>query len=106
VVSTPSYYVAIARCYWWLLDGELATSAVSEAMGVSTTTVRKWLANHRGGRPDPVTVRRAMVERLATEHGAAAHAKRKTTVETVFGNVKANLGFPEILTQRTRRHID
>jgi hypothetical protein len=47
-----------------------------------------------------------MVERLATEHGAAAHAKRKTTVETVFGNVKANLGFPEILTQRTRRHID
>ncbi len=34
-----------------------------------------------------------MVERLATEAGAAAYAKRKTTVETVFGNVKANLGF-------------
>jgi hypothetical protein len=34
-----------------------------------------------------------MVERLATEHGTAAYAKRKTTVETVFGNIKANLGF-------------
>src|SRR5665811_426554 len=61
--------------------------------GVSTTTVRKLLRNHRAGRSDPIEVRQTMIERLATEHGAAAYSKRKTTVETVFGNIKANLGF-------------
>ena len=34
-----------------------------------------------------------MLERLATKAGTAAYAKRKTTVEPVFGNLKANLGF-------------
>jgi hypothetical protein len=34
-----------------------------------------------------------MEERLRTEAGATAYAKRKTTVEPVFGNLKANLGF-------------
>jgi transposase len=72
---------------------EISIKAAADEMGVSTTTVRKWLRNHRSGRPDPVEVRQVMVERLATERGAAAYAKRKTTVETVFGNIKANLGF-------------
>ena len=82
-------------------DEITATQAAAE-MGVSTTTVRKWLRNHRSGRPDPLEVRQAMVERLSTEHGAAAYAKRKTTVETVFGNVKANLGFRRF----SRRGLD
>jgi len=43
-----------------------------------------------------------MIERLATEHGAAAYSKRKTTVETVFGNIKANLGFRRF----SRRGLD
>jgi len=30
-----------------------------------------------------------MIERLATDTGAAAYTKRKTTVETVFGSIKA-----------------
>jgi hypothetical protein len=34
-----------------------------------------------------------MEQRLASEEGAAAAAKRKTTVELVFGNLKANLRF-------------
>ena len=72
---------------------EITAKQAAAEMGVSTTTVRKWLRNHRSGRPDPLEVRQAMVERLTTEHGAAAYAKRKTTVETVFGNVKANLRF-------------
>ncbi|MCH7668941.1 MAG: IS1182 family transposase [Acidobacteria bacterium] len=72
---------------------EVTVTAAAAEMGVSTTTARKLLRNHRAGRPDSVEVRQAMVERLATEHGAAAYAKRKTTVETVFGNIKANLGF-------------
>jgi predicted transcriptional regulator len=78
---------------------EITVKAAATEMGVSTTTVRKWLSNYRGGRLDPVEVRRVMVERLATEHGAAAYAKRKTTVETVFGNVKANLGFRRFSTR-------
>jgi transposase len=72
---------------------ELTVKQAAAEMGVSTTTVRKWLRHHRSGRPDPLDVRRAMVERLTTEPGAAAYAKRKTTVETVFGNVKTNLKF-------------
>ena len=72
---------------------ETTVTAAAAELGVSTTTVRKLLKNHRSGLPDSFQVRRDMVERLATDNGAAAYAKRKTTVETVFGNVKANLGF-------------
>jgi transposase-like protein len=54
---------------------DLTIKAAAREMGVSTTTVRKLLRRHRSGRPDPVEVRRAMVERLATERGAAAYAK-------------------------------
>ncbi|MCZ7532628.1 MAG: transposase [Acidimicrobiia bacterium] len=73
--------------------GGITVRDAATELGVSTTTVHKLLKNHRNGLPDSFTVRQAMVERLATEHGAAVYAKRKTTVETVFGNVKANLGF-------------
>ena len=73
--------------------GEVTVAAAAAEMGVSTTTARKLLRNHRAGRPDSVEVRQAMVERLATEHGAAVYAKRQTTAETVFGNIEANLGF-------------
>ena len=81
---------------------EITVKAAATEMGVSTTTVRNWLNDHRSGRPDPVAVRHAMGQRLATEHGAAAYAKRKTTVETVFGNVKANLKFRRF----SRRGLD
>ena len=73
--------------------GEITLTAAAAEMEMSTTTARKLLGNHRSGRPDPVEVRQAMVERLATDKGAAVYAKRKTTVETVFGNIKANLRF-------------
>ncbi len=43
-----------------------------------------------------------MLERLAGETGAIVSAKRKTTVEPVFGNLKANLGFRRF----SRRGID
>jgi transposase len=73
--------------------GNVTVTAAAAEIGVSTTTVRKLLRNHRAGRPDPIEVRQAMIERLATDEGAAIYATRKTTVETVFGNIKANLGF-------------
>ena len=42
----------------------------------------------RGSQTDKIRT-----ERLASEAGAAAYAKRKITVEPVFGNLKANLRF-------------
>lgn len=81
---------------------EITIKTAAAEMGVSTTTARKLLRHHRSGHPDAVEVRHAMTERLATEGGAAAYARRKTTVETVFGNVKANLGFRRF----SRRGLD
>ena len=72
---------------------EITVRQAADQMGVSTTWVRKLLRRHRDGRSDPAQLRNEMLERLATEAGAAAYAKRKTTVEPVFGNLKANLGF-------------
>jgi hypothetical protein len=83
-------------------QGEITIKTAAAEMEMSTATARKLLRHHRAGRPDPVEVRRTMVGRLATEDGAAAYAKRKTTVETVFGNVKANLGFRRF----SRRGLD
>jgi len=82
--------------------GELTFKAAAAETGVSTTTVRKLLRHYRAGHPDAVEVRQAMVDRLGTNDGAAAYAKRKTTVETVFGNVKANLRFRRF----SRRGLD
>ena len=82
--------------------GEITFTAAATDMGMSTTTAHKLLRDYRAGRPDPVEARQTMLGRLATDNGAAAYAKRKTTVETVFGNVKANLGFRRF----SRRGLD
>lgn len=72
---------------------ELTLSQAAEEMGVSRTWARKLLAAHRRQAPEPAQARAHMEERLRTEAGAGAYSKRKTTVEPVFGNLKANLGF-------------
>jgi len=82
--------------------GYLTVTAAAEVMGVSTAWARRLLRDHRSGRPDPTYLRIIMLECRATESGAAAYAKRKTTVETVFGNIKANLGYRRFL----RRGLD
>ncbi len=82
--------------------GEITVKAAAEEMGVSTTWARRLLRDHRNRRPDPAQLRNAMLERLASELGAAAYAKRKITVEPVFGNLKANLGFRRF----SRRGLD
>lgn len=61
-------------------------------MGVSRTWARV-LFDHRRGGGDPAQLRAVMNGRLSSEAGAAAYAKRRNTVEPVFGNLKANLGF-------------
>lgn len=73
--------------------GELTITQAAKEMGVSHTWARKLLKDHRRGVPDPAQLRIEMEQRLASETGAAAYAKRKTTVEPVFGNLKANLRF-------------
>jgi len=73
--------------------GDITVRSAAAELGVATTTVRKLLKHHRRGLPDSAQVRQAMVERLGTDAGTAAYATRKTTVETVFGNIKANLRF-------------
>lgn len=73
--------------------GELTITQAAKEMGVSHTWARKLVNDRRRGVPDPAQLRVEMEERLTSETGAAAYAKRKTTVEPVFGNLKANLGF-------------
>jgi len=73
--------------------GELTITEAAREMGVSHTWARKLVNDQRRGFPDPAKLRVEMEERLASEAGAMAYAKRKTTVEPVFGNLKANLGF-------------
>ena len=73
--------------------GEITVAQAAEEMGVSKTWARKLLARHRQQAPEPAQARAEMETRLRTETGAAAYAKRKTTVEPVFGNLKANHGF-------------
>jgi hypothetical protein len=73
--------------------GKITVRQAAEQMGVSETWARELLRAYRNDGPDPAEVRSEMEDRLATEAGAARYAKRKITVEPVFGNIKANLRF-------------
>lgn len=46
-----------------------------------------------GPPPDDATPKDAMEHRLCTVEGSESYAKRATTVEPVFGNIKENLGY-------------
>lgn len=76
-----------------LVAGELTLTEAAAAMGVSTTWARKLRNDHRQSGLDPARVRKDMLDRLDSKHGKAIYAKRKITVEPVFGNIKANLRF-------------
>ena len=72
---------------------EISIAEAATEMGVSKTWTRQLLANHRRGGEDPVQLRARMLQRLESPDAAAAFAKRGTTVEPVFGNLKQNLGY-------------
>lgn len=76
-----------------LNTGEISPETAAETLGVSTTRIQKLLTRHTSGITTPAQAKARMKQRLATNSGAVAYAKRKTTVEPVFGNLKANLGF-------------
>lgn len=65
----------------------------AEEMGVSQAWAWELLRRYRHDGPDPTEVRSDMEAKLDSETGAASYAKRKITVEPVFGNLKANLRF-------------
>lgn len=73
--------------------GEISQRAARDTLGVSTTRVKTMLAHIRGEAPDPVITRRAMDAKLAEPEKAERYRRRQHTVEPVFGNIKANLGY-------------
>jgi transposase len=76
-----------------LAAGKISVQQAADEMGISTARTYQLLRLYRSDGPDPTQVRAAMEQRLASDAGAAAYAKRKITVEPVFGNIKANLRF-------------
>jgi transposase len=73
--------------------GELTLRAAGTEMGISDARAGQLLAARRAPEPEALVVRAAMNTKLASSHGAACYARRKTTIEPVFGNLKMNLRF-------------
>ncbi|GFM20042.1 Transposase [Mycobacterium sp. PO1] len=76
-----------------LAAGEISRRAASDHLGVSATRVKTMLAHIRGEITDPTVARKAMNDKLAQPDNAALYRKRSVSIEPVFGNIKANLGF-------------
>jgi transposase len=73
--------------------GEISKRAAADELTVSTGRVNTMLAHVRGEATDPTIVRTAMDAKLKQEHNAELYKKRGHTIEPVFGNIKANLGY-------------
>lgn len=73
--------------------GEISKRAAADRLRVSNGRIRTMLAHVRGEATDPVIARRAMDAKLAEPENAARYRKRQHAIETVFGNIKANLGY-------------
>ena len=73
--------------------GEISQRAARDELGVSMTRVKTMLAHIRCEAPDPAIVLNAMNQKLAEPDNAARYRKRQHTIEPVFGNIKANLGY-------------
>ncbi len=82
--------------------GKISVRRAAKQMGVSETWARELLRAYRSDGPDPAAVRAEMEDRLASEAGAASYAKRKITVEPVFGNIQANLRFRRFPAEASR----
>lgn len=76
-----------------LARGEISHRAASDELTVSGTRVKAMLAHVQGDAIDPTIARRDMDAKLAEPDNTAAYRKRQHTIEPVFGNIKANLGY-------------
>jgi transposase len=73
--------------------GGLTLKQAALEMGVSETWARYLRDLRRSGGPDPARVRKDMLAILASDPGKTLYAKRWSTAEPAFGNIKANLRF-------------
>ena len=86
-------------------QGELTTKAAAAQIGVSQQWVRHLLGEYRWFGRDPAIVRAEMDAALAEPDNAARYAKRKITVEPVFGQIKHNRGYRRF-TRRGMAAVD
>jgi transposase len=76
-----------------LARGEISKRAASDKLTVSDARINTMLAHVRGEAVDPSIARDAMNARLAEPANEELYRKRSQTIEPVFGNIKANLGY-------------
>ncbi len=82
--------------------GEISKRAAADELCVSASRVNTRLAYVRGQAPEPTMVRREMERKLAEPENAERYKHRQRSIEPVFGNIKANLGYRRFV----RRGID
>ncbi len=73
--------------------GEISLRAASDDLSVSVSRVKTMLAHIRGDITDPTVARNMMNNKLSQPENATLYRKRSVSIEPVFGNIKANLGF-------------
>ena len=76
-----------------LARGEISKRSASDELNVSVTRVNAMLAHVNGQAIDPSIARTTMNNRLSEPANAELYRKRQHTIEPVFGNIKANLGY-------------
>jgi transposase len=76
-----------------LARGEISKRAAADELMVSNTRINAMLAHARGEAIDPAIARQAMDTKLAEPANAELYRKRQHSIEPVFGNIKANLGY-------------
>ena len=73
--------------------GEMSLRAASDQLSVSVGRVKTMLAHVRGDIIDPTIARKRWMTSFLNQTNAALYRKRSVSIEPVFGNIKANLGF-------------
>jgi transposase len=73
--------------------GEISKRAARDELDVSDGRINTMLAHVRGEATDPAIARKEMDDKLADPLNAELYSKRSTSIEPVFGNIKANLGY-------------
>jgi transposase len=82
-----------SRILQQLDQGQITTKAAATQIGVSPGWARHLLIEYQRFGRDPAIVRAQMDAALADPDNAARYAKRKITVEPVFGQIKHNRGY-------------
>lgn len=73
--------------------GDISKRAAADQLTVSSGRINTMLAHVKGEAVDPAVARQQMNARLEQPHNAELYSTRSHTIEPVFGNIKANLGY-------------